>query len=53
MTATMERKFLTMKYIKNELCNRMRDWWMNDYLVVYVEGDIVSNIDNEAIMQQF
>ena len=24
-TATVERNFLTMKYIKNELCNRMGD----------------------------
>ncbi|XP_065632016.1 uncharacterized protein LOC136068588 [Quercus suber] len=33
-TATVERSFSAMKNIKNELCNRMGDQWMNDCLVV-------------------
>ncbi|KAL0014073.1 hypothetical protein SO802_001142 [Lithocarpus litseifolius] len=32
--ATVERSFLAMRYVKNELCNRMGDQWMNDCLVV-------------------
>ena len=39
-TATVERSFLTIKYIKNELHNRMGDQWMNDCLVVYIERDV-------------
>ena len=50
-TATVERSFSEMKYIKNELRNRMGDQWMNDYLVVYIEKDIVCSIDNETILQ--
>ena len=46
-------KYLIMKYIKNELRNRMRDQWMNDYLVVYIEKDVACRIDNETIMQRF
>ena len=42
-----------MKYIKNELRNRMGDQWMNNYLVVYIEKDVACRIDNETIMQQF
>ena len=42
-----------MKYIKNELHNRMRDQWMNDCLIVYIEKDVTSSIDNEIIMQRF
>ena len=53
VTATMEKSFLAMKYIKNELRNQIGDQWMNDYQVVYVERDIVCNIYNEIIMQQF
>ena len=34
---TVERRFSVMKYRKNELCNQMRDQWMNDCLVVYIE----------------
>ena len=51
-TATVGRSFSAMKYIKNELHNRMRDRWMNDYLIVYIEKDVVCNIDNETIMQR-
>ncbi|KAL4625686.1 hypothetical protein ACB092_05G043300 [Castanea dentata] len=52
-TATVERSFSAMKYIKNELRNRMEDQWMNDCLVVYIEKDIACSIDNETIMQRF
>ena len=39
-TATVERSFSAMKYIKNELRNRMGDQLMNDCLVVYIEKDV-------------
>ena len=42
-----------MKYVKNELRNRMGDQWMNDCLVVYIEKDVACSIDNETIMQRF
>ena len=42
-----------MKYINNELRNRIEDQWMNDCLVVYIKRDGVCNIDNETIMQRF
>ena len=42
-----------MKYIKNELRNRMEDQWMNDCLIVYIERDVAYSIDNETIMQRF
>ena len=32
-TATIERAFLAMKYVKNRLRNRMGDQWMSDCLV--------------------
>ena len=52
-TTTIERSFSTMKYIKNELCNRMRDQWMNDCLIVYIEREVACSTDNETIIQQF
>ena len=51
--ATVERSFSAMKYIKNELRNGMGDQWMNDYLVVYIEKDVVCSIDNKIIIQRF
>ena len=52
-TATVERSFSAMKYIKNELRNRMGDQWMNDCLIVYIEKNIACSINNETIMQRF
>ena len=50
-TATIERSFSTMKYIKNEVHNRMGDQWMNNCLTVYIEKDVACSIDNKTIMQ--
>jgi hypothetical protein len=52
-TTIIERVFSTMNIVKNRLCNRMRDKWMNNCLVTYVENDIFQTISNEKIMQQF
>ena len=52
-TATVERSFSVIKYIKNELHNRMGDRWMNDCLIVYIEKDVACSIDNETIVQRF
>ncbi|XP_061968310.1 uncharacterized protein LOC133691719 [Populus nigra] len=52
-TATVERVFSAMHIVKSRLLNRMRDKWMNDSLVVYIEKDIFDKIDNEAIMKRF
>ena len=49
-TAIVERNFSAMKYIKNELRNRMRDQWMNDCLTVYIKNDVACSIDNETIV---
>ena len=52
-TATVERSFSAMKYIKSNLRNRMGDQWMNDCLVTYIERDVFDTVDNDAIMQRF
>ncbi|GMP55747.1 hypothetical protein CsSME_00020477 [Camellia sinensis var. sinensis] len=52
-TATVERAFSAMKFIKNRLRNRMADQWLNDCLVTYIEKDIFDSVDNELIMQRF
>jgi hypothetical protein len=47
VTATVERTFSAMNIVKNCLRNRMRDQWMNDCLVTYIENDIFKTISNE------
>ena len=50
---TVERKFSVMNIIKNWSHNRMRDQWINDCLVTYVDKDIFKTIECEEIMQWF
>ena len=50
---TIERAFSTMNIIKNQLRNRIRDQWMNNCLVTYIEKDIFKTIECEEMMQQF
>ncbi|XP_057802399.1 uncharacterized protein LOC131017605 [Salvia miltiorrhiza] len=52
-TASVERAFSAMKIVKTDLRNRMKDEWMNDSLVVYIEKEIFSTIDNEKVLQRF
>ncbi|XP_061368801.1 uncharacterized protein LOC133311724 [Gastrolobium bilobum] len=52
-TASVERAFSAMKYIKTALRNRIGDEWLNDCLVPYIEKDVFDSIDNEAIMMEF
>ena len=52
-TAIIERAFSAMNIIKNQLCNRIEDQWMNDCLVIYIEKDIFKTIEYEEIMQRF
>ena len=42
-----------MKFVKNELRNRMRDEWINNNLIVYVKKDAFNSVDNESITQRF
>ena len=51
VTAPVERSFSAIKYVKNMLRNRMGDQWMNDYLGIYIEKDVFTSVDNEAIIQ--
>ncbi|KAL5559866.1 hypothetical protein UlMin_036077 [Ulmus minor] len=52
-TATVERVFSAMSIMKDLLRNRIGDQWMNDSLIVYIEKEIASHIDNEVIMHRF
>ncbi|XP_076922653.1 uncharacterized protein LOC143584501 [Bidens hawaiensis] len=52
-TATVERSFSAMKYIKNNLRNKMDDNFLTDSLLCYVEKDVYANVENEAVLQRF
>ncbi|XP_021756932.1 zinc finger MYM-type protein 1-like [Chenopodium quinoa] len=52
-TASVERAFSAMKYVKSELRNKMGDHFLNDCLVAYIERDICETISNETVMYHF
>lgn len=52
-TASVERSFSAMKYIKNDLRNSMSDESLNDNLVTYMERDLFENVSDKDIAKQF
>ncbi|KAK4283433.1 hypothetical protein QN277_000383 [Acacia crassicarpa] len=52
-TASVERVFSAMTFVKDKLRNRISDDWFNSCMLTYVERDIFDKIDDEDIMQYF
>ncbi|XP_012855091.1 PREDICTED: zinc finger MYM-type protein 1-like [Erythranthe guttata] len=52
-TASVERVFSGMKYVKNELRNRMANSWLNDCLVAFVEKEVFITVDDLDIIKRF
>ncbi|XP_047264745.1 uncharacterized protein LOC107864793 [Capsicum annuum] len=50
---SVERAFSAMKYIKNDLRNRMDDEFLDGCIVPYVEKRVFKNISNECIIETF
>ncbi|XP_016477227.1 uncharacterized protein LOC107798711 [Nicotiana tabacum] len=51
--ASVERAFSSMKYIKNDLRNRMDEDFLNNCLVCYIERGIFKTVSNDAIIDRF
>ncbi|XP_060182480.1 uncharacterized protein LOC132612175 [Lycium barbarum] len=52
-TASVERAFSAMKFIKNDLRSQMSDDFLSGCLVPYLEKDLFDNISNDAIIKTF
>ncbi|KAL8507203.1 hypothetical protein ACS0TY_017928 [Phlomoides rotata] len=52
-TASVEKAFSTMTYVKNKLQNSIGDQILNDCLVTYIERDVFSKISNDDILNHF
>jgi hypothetical protein len=52
-TASVERVFSAMKYVKSQLSNKMADQWLNDRLVTYIERDVLKPVSNEVLLAHF
>ena len=52
-TTTTEQTFLVIKHMKKTLCNKMKDDFLVDYLILYIEWDFVKNINVDYIIDKF
>ncbi|XP_062213749.1 uncharacterized protein LOC133914723 [Phragmites australis] len=52
-TASVERVFSSMTYVKNKLRNKMRSQYMNDCLVTFIERDFFLQVEDDAIIVAF
>ncbi|XP_055826449.1 uncharacterized protein LOC129894860 [Solanum dulcamara] len=53
VTASVERAFSAMKFIKNDLRSQMNDDFFSGCLVSYLEKDVFDSISNDAIIKTF
>jgi hypothetical protein len=42
-----------MNYVKNKLRNRMRDQYLNNYLVTFIECDFFLQVKDDNIIKHF
>ena len=42
-----------MKIVKTKLCNRMKDDFLANYLIVYIEKEIVERFTTDMIIDDF
>jgi hypothetical protein len=52
-TASVERAFSTMNFVKNRLRNMMNNGLLDDCLVTFIERDIFLNVKEEDIINCF
>ncbi|KAK9664959.1 hypothetical protein RND81_14G080100 [Saponaria officinalis] len=52
-TASVERVFSAMTYVKNKLRNSMGDQLLNDALVTFIERDFFSQVENDNVIERF
>ncbi|XP_075092405.1 uncharacterized protein LOC142172638 [Nicotiana tabacum] len=50
-TASVERDFSAIRFIKNDMLDRFNDELFGDCLVPYVEGEVFNTISNDVIIK--
>eukprot|EP00258_Populus_trichocarpa_P022501 XP_024438520.1 zinc finger MYM-type protein 1 [Populus trichocarpa] len=52
-TATTERAFSAMKHVKTVLRNKMEEEFLADSMMIYIERELVEDIDSDSIIDEF
>jgi hypothetical protein len=50
---TIERAFFAMKLVKIRLCSKMKDKFLADHMIVYIEKEITKEFTTKTIMDNF
>lgn len=52
-TASVERVFSAMTYVKNKLRNSMGDQLLNDSLVTFIERNLFAKVSDNDVLERF
>jgi hypothetical protein len=52
-TATIEQAFSVMKHVKTVLRNKMKEEFLADSMMIYIEPELVEDIDSNSIIDEF
>jgi hypothetical protein len=52
-TASVERVFSSMNYVKNKLRNKMGDDYLNNCMVTFVERELFNQVKDEDVINLF
>jgi hypothetical protein len=52
-TATTERAFSTMRHVKIMLRNKMKEKFLTYFMMIYIERELVEDIDSDSITDEF
>ena len=52
-TASVERVFSTMNYVKNKQRNKIGDEYLNNCFVTFIEKEFFSQVKDDDIINQF
>jgi hypothetical protein len=52
-TTITERIFLAMKHVKTMLHNKMKEDFLADFMMIYIERELNEDIDSDSIMDEF
>ncbi|VYS46745.1 unnamed protein product [Arabidopsis thaliana] len=52
-TATVERCFSAMNFVKTTLRNRISDMFLSDCLVCFIEKQVLNTVTNESVIKRF
>jgi len=52
-TTTIDRTFSAMKHVKTVLLNKIKEEFLADSMMIYIERELVENIDSDSIIDEF